>query len=500
MARSVANLAVSVTAKTSKFRKGMGRARKALKKFRVGIAKTLKRLTKFTALMAAAAAAGAAFLARSQMKTIDSMAKLADRIGTTTEKLAGLHHAAEITGAGAELMSKSLDVMTKRLGEAAGGTGEAKDTIKELGLNLQELIEMDPADAFYRIADAISRLPTQAQKAAAASDLFSRAGLQLVNTLDLGAKGLRKMHVEAVLLGLAFSRIDAAKVEAANDAIQRMRETFIGIGRTIAINIAPYIEFVAKQLQELGIGANRAIGKFFDYVTANAPKVATLMALWVLDLQLQFKRFVISAQLGLAVLIEGFANLIEASGRMSGKGSGAGDQFRLMAFGLRWTAAEAIKEADAFEEAMGRRGQAFGDWVGSIAKDSQKAAEALVHGMKAAKTPKGGLLGHLISQFGIDVPSFKDIGKSAAEAFIEGYAKVMETIGKVTAWFDKKSKATGGGAARFAMGGSEVDLRNISLGQGTRRQGQKVEDRQLRTTNAILAVIQENTSSGMGMR
>ena len=173
--------------------------------------------------LAVAGVGGLGYMLKRQMETIDATAKLSDRLGVATEKLIGLQHAASITGTDAETLNKSLEIFTRRLGEMTQGSGEAKRGLDMLGLTAEQLIHISPADAFGIAADKIKQLGTQAEKTAAAYFLFGRAGSKMLNMLEVGSEGLRGFQDEVEKLGLTFSRIDAAQVEAANDALTRAR-------------------------------------------------------------------------------------------------------------------------------------------------------------------------------------------------------------------------------------------------------------------------------------
>ena len=87
------------------------------------------------AFVALVGGAGMGALVKQSLAVNDALAKTADRLGLTTEALAGLQHAAELTGAGTKTLDMALQRMTRRIGEAATGSGAAKDAITELGLS-----------------------------------------------------------------------------------------------------------------------------------------------------------------------------------------------------------------------------------------------------------------------------------------------------------------------------------------------------------------------------
>lgn len=212
-----------------------------------------------TAAVAAGAAAATAALTRmtkSGLESGDKLAKQADRIGTTTEALVGLQYAATLGGSSSEKMGQALEVMNKRLGEAAQGSGQAKDALEGMGLNVGELVAMDPADAFATIADSISGLDSQAAKAAATSDIFSRANLDLMNTLQGGSSQINKAKEEVERYGLAISRTDAAKIEQTNDAFATAGFLMKAVNQRLAAGMAPALTTAVELFKDLLMNTN----------------------------------------------------------------------------------------------------------------------------------------------------------------------------------------------------------------------------------------------------
>jgi len=224
-----------------------------------GLHRSFRRLG--VTILSVAGIGGFGYMIRQQMKVIDATAKLSARIGETTENLVALQHGADISGAGAERLSAAIDVLQKRLGEAKQGTGEAANALEAMNLRVEDMIALSPYEQILKISEAMQTIPSQAEKAAITSDLFSRANQKLLNLIDQGPEAIREYRVEVEKLGLSFSRIDAAQVEAANDALTRTRAVFTGLFRQATIELAPYIEaaaeaFVRFATQGEGVGAN----------------------------------------------------------------------------------------------------------------------------------------------------------------------------------------------------------------------------------------------------
>jgi hypothetical protein len=238
------------------------RSRTGTTAFLRNLSSTKTALLRFGATVGAIAGiGGVGYMIKRQMEAIDTTAKLSDRLGMTTEALVGLQHGAKISGVEQGTLNKSLEIFSRRLGEVRMGVGQAKYALDSLGLSADELVNKSPSEAIEIVADQISRLKTQSDKASAANYLFGRSGQQLLNLFEQGSAGIKDFRKETVLLGLSFSRIDAAKVEAANDALTRTKEVFTGLFMSATIKLAPYIEsaataFVKFATKGEGVGAN----------------------------------------------------------------------------------------------------------------------------------------------------------------------------------------------------------------------------------------------------
>jgi len=100
------------------------------------------------------------------------------------------------------------------------------------------------------VADAMQGVGTQADRVRLAMKLFDSEGVALVNTLGGGSAALKEMMQEAQALGLALNRVDTAQVEQANDAIERTKGVFQGLGNQLAVALAPSIERVANLIRQ----------------------------------------------------------------------------------------------------------------------------------------------------------------------------------------------------------------------------------------------------------
>lgn len=249
--------------------KSSGRIQKSLDNVTGSLMKMQTRAAAWGATFAAAGVAATTALVKSGLQTTDSLAKTADKLGVTTEALARYRFAAAQTGVDQNKADVALQRFTRRLADAAAGTGPAVKAFNALGLEAKELVELSPDEALAKVADKMRTVENQSQKVSLAFKLFDSEGVNLVNTLELGSEGLANLGSQADAAGLSVSRIDAAKVEAANDAMARVKAGITGLSQQLAVQFAPLLTDIANRLfgigQESG-GMAAAAGKAFNFV------------------------------------------------------------------------------------------------------------------------------------------------------------------------------------------------------------------------------------------
>lgn len=282
----------------------IGDPRKALKAFqattkgmtKVGAvaAKTSIQVAKIGVAFATAGTAAAAALTKMSMESVDNLAKTADKIGASTEALAGLRHAAEITGVAQNTLDMAMQRLTRRVSEAASGTGEAKDALIELGLNAQALEQLPLDKQMELIADKMGGLGSQADRVRLAMKLFDSEGVAVVNTLGLGSEGLQAMAKEAEQLGITMSRVDAAQIEVANDAVTRAKGVFTGLGNQLAQAFAPIVMGVADAFRQTALDSE-GFGDIGQRVADVVVKAFGFVADTVYNLRLGFMSVKVAA-------------------------------------------------------------------------------------------------------------------------------------------------------------------------------------------------------------
>lgn len=202
----------------------------------------------------------------------DAVGKAAVSSGLSTNAISELGFAAK--GADVQLsdLSSALRKMQVNTSKAAEGSKGLRDSFAELGVKFDLFRKADADTQFEALADAINRVEDESDKARLATEIFGQAGAKLLPLFSQGAEGIRKAREEARRLGLSLDQDAQEKLEAAGDALSEMKDAASGLGRELAIVLAPGIKSAADDLKNIAGLANEAtteIGKLYKAIQDN---------------------------------------------------------------------------------------------------------------------------------------------------------------------------------------------------------------------------------------
>jgi len=378
-----ANLAVSLTARTQKFNKGMNRAKKKLRTFGSSVAAMSKKLAKFGTVAAGVAAGALSLLVRNSFKAIDSTTKLGSELGIATEELTAFQHGAQLTGGSAEGLNKGLRRFVRSLGDVKLGLSEPIRAFELLGISAQDLAGKTTSEALRLFADGIANVKDPSLRAAAAAGVMGRQGQVLINFLKNGSEGLDDFIKEAKRLGISFDELSGAKIEAANDAILRVKQVFAGLGNTLAIEIAPIVKAIADKFTEsalagegMGARVKKAFGNILIFIGKTLDVLALFQAGWD-SLKVGASLAILGITGSLELLIKGLVKVADILGLDVGKSTLKffENMNRALKDTIKSFADDAGEHLKDFTE--GRNAKAMQDWLDDINKKADEAAKKI---------------------------------------------------------------------------------------------------------------------------
>src|SRR5690606_27771718 len=139
--------------------------------------------------------------------------------------------------------------LTRRLSQAAAGTGPAADALDRLGLSATDLIALPLDQRVGAINAAIGDVVPAAERAAVAGQLFGEEGSIDMSRIDTAT--LRQATQDVRDFGVVVSEADADRTERADDAVSRLRPIRRGLSNQLAAAAAPALEAVADAMAAL---------------------------------------------------------------------------------------------------------------------------------------------------------------------------------------------------------------------------------------------------------
>jgi hypothetical protein len=199
-------------------------------------------------LVAAAAAFGAVRLVQHALSSADALEDMASQVNVSVESLQKLRFAAAQSGASADLLDRSLNVLNERLGDAATGSKESQQAFADLGLDWRQLREAGTEEAFLAIADALRQFPDVADRAARMGAVLGERSRAMANAMMLGSEGIREMGARLEAMGAVLSQEMITRLSAANKSLETTA-TVINAKVAIAVaDLAPKIETTVDSL------------------------------------------------------------------------------------------------------------------------------------------------------------------------------------------------------------------------------------------------------------
>lgn len=300
MAATIGKVRAVFTASTSGLVAGVNAASASMKRMEASVASLRGPLNSLVAIQGAQLfgsiastvsryAQSLAGLVVSTTEAVSAQNDLAARLGLTYAELSGLTLAGSMVGVSMDQIGGAMTRAQVAFSNAANGSKPAIAAFEQIGLSVAELSGLSAEQQFEAIAQAISQLPTEAERAAAATRIFGRAGAELLPLFAQGAAGIQAAREEADRFGLSLTNAQAGNIDAMGDSFDRAKAAIQGVINQVVAYLAPAVTAVTTAFSNLignigGANIGQAIGEgilagarylaqIADYIVAQVPKV-----------------------------------------------------------------------------------------------------------------------------------------------------------------------------------------------------------------------------------
>jgi hypothetical protein len=246
--RVVGGVAIDYIARTGKFTAGSQKVREELAQIKAQ-SQLVSTEMKVLGLAIAAAGYGLYRLVSAQSEYLRRLIQTSERLNLTAEAMAAFNFAAKRAGVSTDQVSTALQTMTRNIGEAVSGNAEMSKAFRRLNLDATQLAQLAPQEQYALIAERISRLATNAQKASAAMDIFGRGGAGMLNMIKAGRAGFDEASAKVREYGSALSQVEADQISKFNDRTEELEELWNGIKTRITVEVATGLNYAIDATQ-----------------------------------------------------------------------------------------------------------------------------------------------------------------------------------------------------------------------------------------------------------
>ncbi len=214
---------------------------------RTGIVAAAKAAAAAVAAVGAAtvAAAKAGFdMAKAAGVYADDLLTLSQQTGVSAESLQKWTYASNFVDTSVDTMTSSMSRMIRSMGDAAGGSKEAQQKFKDLGVAYKNLdgSMRGSEDVFWDCIEALGSIENPAERDAAAMDLFGKSAQELNPLIEAGRKEFERLGAEGKNLGVVFSDEALVAMGSFDDSMQRANASAEGMRNAIGLTLIPVFQ------------------------------------------------------------------------------------------------------------------------------------------------------------------------------------------------------------------------------------------------------------------
>lgn len=249
----------------------------------------VKKVGKFAVALGAATAAGAAALygvSTKAAETTDRIDKMSQKIGISRTSFQELDFITSQCGASVDGLKVGMKTLTNQMQMAEQGSATATEAFEALGLSWTDNTGKlkDQETMMWEAFSALQSCEDQTKKAALASDLFGKAGTELMPMLNGASGSIEEMKQKAHELGLVLSddAVDAGVVFT--DTVDQAKRSLGTLVAQVGVKVMPIIQkgldYLITNMPEIQVRAEKAF-TVLSTVVSTTVKVFVSLVEWV---------------------------------------------------------------------------------------------------------------------------------------------------------------------------------------------------------------------------
>ena len=202
---------------------------------------------KFAVGLTTACAAGATALvgmATKSAETADQVDKMSQKIGISKQGYQEWSYVLGQNGMDVDKLSVGMKTLVSQMDSAAGGTESAVENFKKLGVSIYDSNgklkdqETMMKETLYKLAD----MENGTEKARLATELFGKAGIEMMPMLNQGSGAMEDLTKRAHELGLVLSDETVNAGVVLGDTMDDVKQSFGAIATKLGAQVMPIVQ------------------------------------------------------------------------------------------------------------------------------------------------------------------------------------------------------------------------------------------------------------------
>lgn len=227
--------------------KGMEKAEKTSTSFGSKMKNGFAAVAKGAAGLAAgvtAAAAAVVKLTTSAAATTDRIDKMSQKIGISREAFQEMDFIMSQSGGSVESLQAGMKTLRTSMQAAANGTKESVAQFRALGVQIKDNNGnlRSQEDVMFDTIAALQSIDNETERAAMATQMFGRAGTELIPLLNSGAGSIEEMKNKAHELGLVLNDEAIDSGVKLTDTIDQVKRSFDAVITKIGVSFMPIVQ------------------------------------------------------------------------------------------------------------------------------------------------------------------------------------------------------------------------------------------------------------------
>lgn len=192
----------------------------------------------------------------------EQLANTAARLGTSFDFVQVLDEAAKRTGGSIDEIASALQKFEVNIAKAREGGNDAAKAFQQLGISQEELLNSDPTALAQRVADALGEIEDPAQRAALATEVLGKKGLELLPAFaSLGDSQAALDRFSATI-----SAVDVERLAGVDDSFDDIRTALQGLSQNLLAPFAGLADGVASAIADAIGGFTNLLEPFLDRI------------------------------------------------------------------------------------------------------------------------------------------------------------------------------------------------------------------------------------------